>query len=639
MKRTRLNPAFCLLFAGLLAALPPSLAAESPWDILSRSRNAATAAESARILESGLAGAGNLAPRYLLDLARLSGEQGDWQRCLRWSLAQDTQNLPADIADAVYWWRGRALEETGKVREAESLLRERIASGLVADPSLYLAYYRVAQSGAEKAGTRFDASFPRLQKTDPRTWALSRYLAGIVAVRSGEWSYASAMFAQYASAGTGLFPEYDPWSRYYLAWCQYRLGRWTEAVAGFSAYLDGWLNHPAAWQAATAAALSALQTDIDPLPFAERAVRLAPDVSVKAESVLLQASILVDRKRYPAAEALLAGISDGTSTNGLTPSAARALFMLADVAMREKDNALAEKRWLSLASLFPKDPLAGEAVYRSAELAFIAADWAHAAESFAKYRQSWPTGPYLDIALRSGGTAWLNAGNPDLAILWWDELIRKFPGSPYAARALADLVSACRSRKDWSSARRYAEQYRSLFPAEAKLDAMDREIEELTRLERGESADTAALFTAWTRQGRAATPAGRDTALRLARLYLADYSTRETARAILREVASQIPRKPETLSVADRNTCAASLTLLGNLLREDADFDGASEYLLSAGTLYAPIDGERSAEALYGAADSFLQAGKRADARKTVETLAKTWPNSVWTRRAAILME
>lgn len=623
----------------LLAAFSAPLSAETPWEALARSRTLASRAEASRLLERNLASSESLEPYYLLELARIDAAGGDWSGSLRWSRSQKLDALPEGIADQVHWWYAEALVSTGDASGAERLLRARIDTGKVADPSVYLAWFRLASSGAEKIGAKFDAAFSSLAKAEPRTWALSRYLEGIAAVRSGEWSYAAVSFKGYSACGTGLFPDQDPWSRYYLAYSLYRLGRWSEAVAAFSAYLDGWANHDRSWQAALAAALSSIQAGTDPLPFAERAFRLAPGNDERSESAILLASVQIDRKLYADAERVLSGVSDGTTTGGLTASAPRALFMLGDVAMRRKQNSLAEERWLSLASRFPKNPLAGEAVYRSAELRYLSADWKGAADLFGRYRKAWPSGSSLDLALWSGGSALMQAGNPDLAILWWEDLVRKFPASAYASRAYAELVSVNRDRKDWASARRWAEQYRSAFPREAKNDGMDHELELISRLERGEPSDAAALYAQWVREGRATSAAGRETGLSLARAYLADYRTRNSARDILRELTAQAPRNPAALDSRSRSVFAAAFSLLGNILREDSDFDGASSVLLASGNLYAPLDGDRSAEALYAAADCFLQAGLRSDAEKTVETLVRTWPGSVWAGRAKILME
>jgi TolA-binding protein len=627
---------FIAIFAAAVLAVP--VFAETPGELLARARTAPTPAESVRILESGLAGSGDLKPWYLLELARFSGAAGNWKKSLDWSLAQDLKTLPPPITDQVIWWRGEALVRADRPAEAETLYRNRIESGKTADPAVYLAWFKVGKAGTGDVTARFDASFPELKNTDRRTFSLSRYLAGLCAVREGDWDVAVRSFTAFSRISAAL-PEYASWGQYYLAWSLYRLGRFPDSVSVFSAYLDGGNAPPLAWQATTTAALAALEAGSDALPFAERAVSLASSGENRAGSILLQASILADRKLYTDAETLLAGVADGSATNGITVAAPRALFSLGELAAKRKNNALAEERWLSVVDRFPRDPLADDALFRAGERWYIAGEWKHAGLLFSRYRQTLPSGRYLDSVLRMGGDAFNRDGNADLAIIWWEDLVRKYPDSPALPRTLDDLVAAYRKKGEYRSALRSANLYLSRYPKEARLDGMDDEVSELNILSKGASPDIAALETAWTKAGKAGTANGRAVGLALARLYVADYGRRADAKAILGELTAKAPRTASGVSAADREVYAPAWNLLGTMRREDSDFKAAATALLAAGSLYAPVDAERAAESLYGAVDSFLQAGLRADASETGATMRKNWPDSVWTRRAGLLLE
>ncbi len=610
----------------------------SPREILDQARLPGHETESLVLLEKNLPVSAELAPYFLLELTRLSAEGGNWDKALSWSARQNAGALPPSVSDEVIYWRGQALLHTGSEKTALDLYRKALDSGKVSNPRLYLAWFRIASSGAETITARFDKAFPLLKSTDPETFALSRYLGGVVAVRSGEWSFAVQSFTRFSPAYDKILPDSAPWSHYYRAYSLYRLGRWDEAVTEFTYYLDTWKNHAFSWQAATNAAFAAMQAGFDPLPFAVRSVRLAPTNTDLAESTLLQASILIDAKQYSEAESLLTGIVDGKTTKGVTASAPRALYMLAETAVAMKNSDLAEQRWLTLLSKFPNDPLAEESLYRSGELRYISSDWNAGADLFTRYRSAFTSGRFLDTVLWSGGDSYNRAGNTDLAILWWQELVKKYPKSPFTSRAYSELIDSYRKKGEYASAVKTAEAYKVMFPSDAALNEVDTAIGELNKLAHGENADTAALLTSYIQAKRASTAEGRSIGLRLSRLYLADYSKRTEAKDILREIIAKTPRSVSSLSALERNTFAASLSLLGNIYRDETDYRAASSSLLQAGNLYASIDGERSAEALYGAADCFLQAGQNADARTTVETLKKTWPDSVWTRRADMLM-
>jgi len=375
------------------------------------------------------------------------------------------------------------------------------------------------------------------------------------------------------------------------------------------------------------------------MPFAELAVKLAPSASDLGSSALLRASILFDRKLYAESESVLQGVADGSATRGLTPSAPRAQLMLAEISVRQKKTKEAESRWLSLVTRFPKDPLAEEALYRAGERNYLDGQWPRAAELFLKYRQTWPSGRYLDTVLRLGGDSYSRAGNPDLAIIWWEDLTRKYPESQAVPRTYGDLVAVYRQKGEYANALKAAETYLKRYPRESVADGIEQEIAELTGIRNGESADSAVLYGSYAKANRSETYEGRMTGVRLARQYLRDYSKRTEAKDILREIVAKSPGNVDSVSLGERTTFASAWSMLGNMYREDADFKSASKALLLAGNFFAMIDGERSSEALYGATDSFLQAGLRADAQTTVETLKKAWPDSVWTRRAVNLME
>ena len=648
---------FICFFSGIVITLIPTVSfadsIDSARSILESSRSL-KASDAIAVLEKGLLASGALRPYYVVDLARLYGESGNWPKveslCSEFEADANvvgTSSVPVpsvsdgfdNLADQIAWWHSLSFEKQGFAAKAASVAGKRIETGRVADPAVYLAWFKNASSGTELMLERFNKAFPDLKKNDRTTFALSRYLAGLSATREGAWACAGSSLAEFSASDEKTFPELAPWSRYYRAWSLYRLGKWKESVSVFASYLDAWPNHAYAWQAATAASLASLQAGFDALPFADRAVKLAPSDLDRAASSLLVASILYDRKKYTESESVLAGIADGSSSNGLTPSAPRALFTLGEISVRLKRADDAEKRWLSVGTRFPNDPLAEESLYRAAEMRYLGKNWSRSAEIFTQYRQKYPQGRFLEVALRTGGEALSLNGSVDLAILWWEDLVKKYPASPAVPGTLSDLIDAYRTKGEYDAAVATAEKYREKYPSESKADGLDRTIAELAVLKKGRAPGVASLISDWDTLGHAKTPEGRTAGLSLARKYLSDYGTRSDAKNILKEISAKAPQKPDQADPSERSTFAVSLSLYGSMCRNDADYRTASRMLLAAGNWYASIDGERSAEALYGAIDSFLQSGFRADAEKTMETLVSTWPDSVWTKRAHVLME
>ncbi len=646
----------------MFIAVPVSPEETDPRDALVQSR-ALPYPEAARLLEGALPSSGDLSPWFLLELSERAAVAGDWKASLDWGRKQNLALVPSPIADRVHYRLAEALVRTGDRARALALLRSRAESGRAKDPLVWLLWFR--ESGAEEIQTvtvspaaatpgtgkknspgsvesmisLLDAANPNLKTEDPSSYALSRYLSALAAVRSGEWDFAARSLARFTPQYDASFPGYAPWASFYLGWSYYRLGRDADAVRELSRYLDSWKGHERGWQAATACALASLKSGGDSLAFAERAARLAPGKAELAESLMFEASILTDRNLLDRAESALSGVADGSSTSGLTPSASRAAFALGNLAFRQGKRDLAETRWLSLAGRFPNDPLAGDALYRAGEQRFIASEWARAAELFSRYRREWPAGSLIDSALALGGESFERSGNRALAILWWEEHLKKFPAGSAAPRVWSHLVSAYRAEGDYAAALRAAESYQKKFPAEARLDGMSDAIASLRRLASGENPDAASLVSAWEKEGKPSTERGRAAGLALARWYLADYARRGDAKGILASIVALAPGTPDGLGSSDRGTFAASLALYGNVLREEGAHRDAARTLLKAGAYFSSLDGERAAEALYGAIDSFLQVSQGGDAAQTVLTLKKAWPASAWTRRAELLLQ
>jgi TolA-binding protein len=619
--------------------------------------------EAVRIMERALPSSGDLSPWLLLELSERAAVAGEWAKSLDWGRKQNLSALPSPIADRVHYRLAEALIRTGDRDHALSLLRARAETGRAKDPLVWLLWFREVGAEELNAGTvssgvastvagkkrapgsvesmaaLLDAANPNLKTDDPSSYGLSLYLSALAAVHSGEWAFAARSLARFTPRFDASFPDYAPWASFYLGWSNYRLGRNADAIRELSRYLDTWKGHERGWQAATACALASMKGGGDSFSFAERAARLAPSKAELAESLMFEASILTDRNLLDRAESTLLGVADGSATSGLTPSASRAAYALGNLAFRQGKRDLAETRWLSLSDRFPNDPLTGDALYRAAEQRFIALEWARAGELFSRYRREWPAGSFIDSALALGGEAYARSGNRALAILWWEELLKKFPSGTAAPRAWGYLAAAYRAEGDYSSALRAAESYQKKFPAEARLDGMGDEIEILRRLVAGESPDAASLVSVWEREGKASTVAGRAAGLALARWYLADYARRGDAKKILSSIVALAPATPDRLGSPDRGIFAATLALYGNVLREEGSHRDAARTLLKAGAYFSSLDGERSAEALYGASDSFIQVRLDGDAAKTVETLKKTWPESAWTRRAELLLQ
>lgn len=629
----RLAAIFLLVCAGGLMA-GESTARET----LEQARAAPSPAESIRILESALPSGGEWRFFYLMEITLQYSRLGDWTAARSVLSRIDTAEVPKNHIDRYTYWLALTREQTGDREEAEKLYGERVLSAKAGDPLLYLGYLRIASSGAQKILTAMDTALPDLRRTDPASWILSRYLGALVAVREGEWAFASQCLSVFLSDRGNAPEEYRGWASFYYGWSLYRLGEWEKAHNALLSFLELHDDHERVWQAATAAAFCALQTGRDPLPLADRAIAHAPTQTDRAEGLVFKASILTDRGDHAAASGILQSVADGTATSGQTAESPRARFMLADIAFVRRQYAEAEKHWLMVYGDFPESPLAEESLFRAAEQWYLQGTADRAVRLFTRYRQNHPNGKYTDLVLKNGGEALFSAGKTDLAILWWEAFVTRFPKSTLMPRVLYDLVSAYRASGDYGAALRMARSYRHDYPDEAEADRMAEEIEALELLNRGAPQDAASLAVEYRRLGGAGSPGGRSKGLALARMYLADRSRREDGVGVLGEIVAALPADTARIGRTDRAVFAGAEMLLGNYLRDTGDYPGSARAFLSAGNLYAPIDGERAAESLYGAVDAFLRTNRRGDAEKALETMRTSWPRSVWTGRARRLL-
>ncbi len=626
------------LLVFLTLSLVMLAAEDSARETLERARAAASPAESIHILEAAVPSDGEWRFFYLMEITLQYSRLGDWSRALSVLSRIDAATVPADHIDRYVYWLALTREQTGDAAAAEKLYAERVFSGQARDPLLYLGYLRLASTGAQKIISLLDTALPDLRTTDPASWVVSRYLGGLAAVREGQWAFAAASFSRVLANRETAAEEYLGWAAFYQGWSLYRLGDWEKAHAALSSFLEHHDDHERVWQAASAAAFCALQTGKDPLPFANRAIARAPTARDRAEGLVFKASILLDRGNHEAASDILLSVANGSATSGLTVFSPRARFMLADSAFTRRNYAEAEKHWLVVYNDFPESPLAEESLFRAAEQWYLQGESDRAVRLFTRYRRDHPNGKYTDLVLRNGGEALLSAGKRDLAILWWESFVTRFPGSTLMPRVLNDLVAAYRASGDYAAALRMAQSYQHDYPREADADRIQAEIETLELLNRGAAPDTAALAVEYRRLGGSGNGEGRARGLALARLYLADRGRQGDGARILQEIAATLPANTASIARSDRTVYAAASMLLGNYFRDTGDYTGSSRAFLSAGTLYAPIDGERAAESLYGAVDAFLRTNRRGDAEKALETMRTSWPDSVWTLRAQRLI-
>jgi len=491
--------------------------------------------------------------------------------------------------------------------------------------------------------------------------AAAGYLSGISAASVGNFSLALSRLDDARAAGYSRLGDAAPWASYYRAWALYRLARFPEAKTAFDAFLREAPAHPRAYSAAYLAAWSA--ANAGDYPAAVASARRAADLAAASPPVLpagsdaavalaraafLEGTFRASLKDWDASIAAYdraAAARSSAHPSGFTPYAVKALFERAATLELAERIDQADQAFAALQRAFPNDPFAEEAAYRRGELMFRAKRWAAADERFAAYRDAYRSGERLDGALYFGGLALSSSGKVDAGILLWERLLSDRKASRYRFPASFAVARAYREKRDWEAAFRAYTSAIAEFGDQARRAGAAEEADVLRYLMTGISEKAARLHVVLTKEGGAATPAGRAAALELARFYIRESAQREAGLSLLDELVAA--RSDDPVSAAE------AAFLKGDyygLVGVDAYDRSALAYLDAAGyAAAAAADARTSAgvsvraefvpEALFRAASMRMKAGRKESAAEVLATLVKNYPSSSWTSQARRLVE
>lgn len=503
--------------------------------------------------------------------------------------------------------------------------------------------------------------FPDASRMSADLRAAAGYLSGISAASVGNFSLALSRLDDARAAGYSRLGDAAPWASYYRAWALYRLARFPEAKTAFDAFLREAPAHPRAYSAAYLAAWSA--ANAGDYPAAVASARRAADLAAASPPVLpagsdaavalaraafLEGTFRASLKDWDASIAAYdraAAARSSAHPSGFTPYAVKALFERAATLELAERIDQADQAFAALQRAFPNDPFAEEAAYRRGELMFRAKRWAAADERFAAYRDAYRSGERLDGALYFGGLALSSSGKVDAGILLWERLLSDRKASRYRFPASFAVARAYREKRDWEAAFRAYTSAIAEFGDQARRAGAAEEADVLRYLMTGISEKAARLHVVLTKEGGAATPAGRAAALELARFYIRESAQREAGLSLLDELVAA--RSDDPVSAAE------AAFLKGDyygLVGVDAYDRSALAYLDAAGyAAAAAADARTSAgvsvraefvpEALFRAASMRMKAGRKESAAEVLATLVKNYPSSSWTSQARRLVE
>ncbi|MFP4637500.1 MAG: tetratricopeptide repeat protein [Spirochaetaceae bacterium] len=468
-----------------------------------------------------------------------------------------------------------------------------------------------------------------------------RYIEGLSHVALKDYEAALESFAHLpeepegfvaASEGAELELMY-PFVLYYEGWSHYRLSRYREAEDLFAMLLDYDEDHEFAARAAYLAGWSAFnraasQTAAE---FLRTAVSLTEEDQVWAEATLLLGRSLKETEAYTEADTQFQNIYVDRPDS---PLADDALFEYAEGLERRGRLEQAVAQYRVLAERYPESRLAQEAMYRRGELLYEDERYAEARDAFSAYRSSYPDGELVAPALYWGGVSAYEVGEESGALLLWEQLIEEHRESSLRPDAMQRAAEVHRDRGDYRHALNLYSRLVARYPEQAEAMNAPGRLDELLLRIGGLSEREAEVWVRIEQNRRASTSEGRRAILEAARI-----SIREGGSGIDQEnLLIPLLRATTEYEEEDPEAAAQAHFLLGEYhLRNSRPVDARESFLRTAST--DPDDRDRTAEALFRAAEASLLADRAGEARSIVERLQSAFPESEWTSEALLLLE
>ncbi len=464
------------------------------------------------------------------------------------------------------------------------------------------------------------------------------YIAALASINRRDWQTADTLFSVYLAEASDPLP----YALFYQGYARYLLGRAEQAYASLTAFSAWNPSHALSLTADRIAAVCAVQmhqhVGASDTAWIGKAVGLAESIVKRSEAgaeresaVLFAAGVYDDAGAYEAALDLMKPYLSRQSPFGMNCRYRSALLLV-----KRKQYDEADALFADVERSFPTESLAEDASYRRGESYYTAEAYETAAGRFASYRRTYPRGKYADAASYFGADCFARIGQPDQAILLYESLLSSFPASTFAYGSLSALIPLYREKGEYAAALRCARAVLQRYGDQVEKSELSRHIAELELLVSGAAERTAVKLVEFEAAGKTSTAAGRKAGVELGELYLAAPATAPDGAALLEKIYTAV-KKPSSGadSFAERDIAARCAYLLGTWNRAGGNYAEAAQYFLSAAEYYTLLDGELSARSLYGAAESFDSARRYADARRTVEVLRETFPDSVWAARAA----
>lgn len=471
------------------------------------------------------------------------------------------------------------------------------------------------------------------KEAEASTNKIKYYILGIADFSLGNYTQAKEAFEQYISkAEAGDSDKAN--SVFYSAYTSYKTGDYKQSYDGFDLYINKYAhNQKLELKAYELAAKSAIMTgDYKKAAVqGETLVKKSAVGSEKYNAAVFCSQIYVDSGDFDKAVSVLSDFANGKSEFVIP-----ALFQTAVVYEKAGNIDEADLVFGRIAQNYSGTPEAEEAMYRRGEIYYSVKNYTMAEERFTKYLYNYVNGKFTDAAYYFSGECNLNVENYNRSIMQNTTLLEKYENSIYAYGAGKNLLQAYYAVERYSEALNIAKKINRNYREQAEFDGISTKIKELEMIVAGTDRKIVEKLTEYEKAGKSSTKKGRIIGNQLVQLYGTTDSSEDSDRAL--SLAFELMEKqvaPDELIYAAENA-----EYIAKYYRNLEKNQKAAEMYLKAAEYYRTNAAEsvKAASALYSAAEAFVAAELKADAKATADLLIQLYPDSKQAERVSSIV-
>ncbi len=459
----------------------------------------------------------------------------------------------------------------------------------------------------------------------PKNLQLLKYLYGLSLVVTGNYQKAVSILGDidYNSLKNAGLDEIYPYTLYYLGWAYYKLGNFNMAIKSFksvndsnrrlyarSTLMSGWCYYQMS-SYLKAAGEFLLASKIS-------------EGDEKVKDIYLAAKSYQNAGEYEKAAGIYREIIEQYEGATYWDDA---VFEYSNILVDQGKVKDAAYNLLLLYEKAPDSPLVDEALYRRGEILYNSGMYSMASEAFRLYIEKIKKGNMVDAALFWYGMSRLKLGDGKGAVILWEKIIKKYPGSSYRPDALLKIADYYAENGEYNKSLLYYGKLIDEYPDFAKKRDVAIKREKVRYILFGLTKKEAELTAIISIDGEKSNR-GRMAMLELSEHYINSNKKLELAYQYLNRVAEYGTKKQ----------IAEAMFLFGKY------YEMRGDYLLAAKSFFKAAAGFKNdknkfGKSLYLSALMMKRANRIKEMKAIVKKMEESIPGSKWTKMAKDLLK